>query len=446
MKKVVILLTLILAVISLALGLGKGKIVSATSPLASEAWSTPKVISTGVANAKRAVLKADPSNPGKLMVLFISMQSNDTTAIDPYFTVSQDFGVNWSTPALVHESPSLESKQINFDFDGQGTAHATWLEGRGLAYANSDDWNLSYQMLSNSSQNLGVTITSPAVAAFGNNIHIIWSEADTNNPDPLKKEPNILYTRSKDGGATWLANPIYLTNTGATSQSPSISSDSAGNIHIVWQEYKGLDPVTVERLFDIKYVKGTVSENSVSWSTPITITSLITSSSYFSTEEPQLRENNGEIQVTTTVIYQQPAEQYIYLLKCRANCTNLSNWTNKNSISGQSLYVNVEPFYLGSSHAELLGCDYVFFDGASPDNAQNKEQIWLSNGCFGWTNPRKAITTEDIRALRPSANSLNNWLYLTYEKEVQTESGNANQIYFQSNESDYGAYLPMLRK
>ncbi|MBK7919606.1 MAG: exo-alpha-sialidase [Chloroflexi bacterium] len=443
MKKVVILLTLILAVISLALGLGKGKIVSATSPLASEAWSTPKVISTGVANAKRAVLKADPSNPGKLMVLFISMQSNDTTAIDPYFTVSQDFGVNWSTPALVHESPSLESKQINFDFDDQGTAHAAWLEGRGLAYANSANWSTSFQTLSNPNGDPGVT--TPAVATFGSNIHIVWSEGNTNDPNPIKTVPNILYTRSKDRGATWLAEPMVLTNTGLDSVSPAITVDPAGNVHIVWQEYKGLND-TNNRLFDIKYVKGTVSENSVSWSTPITITSLITSSSYFSTEEPQLRENNGEIQVTTTVIYQQPAEQYIYLLKCRANCTNLSNWTNKNSISGQSLYVNVEPFYLGSSHAELLGCDYIFFDGASPDNTQDKEQIWMANSCFGWTNQPKTITTADIRALRPSTDSLNNWLYLTYEKEVQTESGNANQIYFLSNESDYGAYLPMLRR
>ncbi|MBK7178687.1 MAG: hypothetical protein IPH82_16160 [Chloroflexi bacterium] len=99
MKKVVILLTLILAVLLFCWDWEREN-RSGQHPLAST-WSTPKVISTGVANAKRPVLKLIPSNPGKLMVSSFSMQSNVTTAIDPLLYGVSRLESTWSTPALV---------------------------------------------------------------------------------------------------------------------------------------------------------------------------------------------------------------------------------------------------------------------------------------------------------------------------------------------------------
>ncbi|MBP6473239.1 MAG: hypothetical protein KBE23_10870 [Chloroflexi bacterium] len=440
MKKAVVFLIFVLTGFLLAVSLGRETAVAETAVPVGNTWSTPKVISTGITNAKRPVIQADPNQPGKIMVLFISQAANNTP-IDPFYTVSQNYGTTWTTPAAIHESVGVESKQIHFDFDDQGTAHAAWREGRALAYANSANWSTSFQTLSNPNGDPGVT--TPAVATFGSNIHIVWSEGNTNDPNPLKTVPNILYTRSKDRGATWLTEPLVLTNTGFDSVSPAITVDPAGNVHVVWQE---LQFDTGIGNYVVNYVKGTVSTNSVTWSTPINISNAIDTSSSFSSQEPRITYTNTGLKVTLTTIFQQPAEQYVYLLSCRSSCENLNRWTNEGGVSGTALYVNIEPVDLASSPSDRLGCTYVFFDGATTDNLSGKEQVWMANSCNGWTNAREEITDTTIRALRPSSASQANWLYLTYEESLTNDSGNANQIYFQSNESDYGAYLPMLRK
>lgn len=442
MKKAVVLLTFVLTLFLLVLSQGKHTAVAETAVPNSNTWSTPKMISTGITNAKRPVIQADPNQPGKVMVFFIS-QSPLNVALDPYYTISQNNGATWTAPTAVHQSPGVESKQIHFDFDDQGAAHAAWREGRALVYANSSNWSTTYKTLSNPSGDPGVT--TPVVATFGSNIHIVWSEGDISDPDSLKQVPNILYTRSTDRGATWLAQPIVLTNSGLDSVSPSITTDSLGNVHIVWQEleYDGLigDFINV-----IYYVKGTVSTNNVTWSTPINISNAINASGTFSSQEPRIISTSTGLKVTLSTIFQQPSEQYVYLLSCRVNCENPSRWTNEGSVSGTALYVNIEPVDLASAPTDRLGCVQVFFDGATTDNLSGKEQVWMANSCNGWTNARQEITDTTLRALRPSSASQANWLYLAYEESLTNDAGNANQIYFQSNESDYGAYLPMLRR
>lgn len=442
MKKAAVLLTLVLTLFLLALSLGKHTAVAETAVPNSNTWSVPKIISTGITNAKRPVIQADPNQPGKVMVLFIS-QSPLNTPLDPYYTVSQNNGVTWTAPTAVHQSPGVESKQIHFDFDDQGTAHAAWREGRSLAYANSGNWSTSFKTLSNPDGDPGVT--TPALATFGSNIHIVWSEGNTSDPDFYKQVPNILYTRSTDHGATWLAQPVVLTNTVLDSVSPSITTDSLGNVHIVWQELVN-DALIGDFINVAYYVKGTVSANNVTWSTPINISNAIDASGTFSSQEPRIISTSTGLKVTVTAIFQQPVEQYVYLLSCRVNCENPSRWTNEGSVSGTALYVNIEPVDLASAPTDRLGCVQVFFDGATTDNPSGKEQVWMANSCNGWTNARQEITDTTLRALRPSSASQTNWLYLAYEESLTNEAGNTNQIYFQSNESDYGAYLPMLRR
>jgi hypothetical protein len=77
-----------------------------------------------------------------------------------------------------------------------------------------------------------------ASSAFGNvqaavdtadNIHLVWQ-----NTPPGDGE--LYYKKSMNGGATWTPNQ-RITWTSASSESPSLSVDSLGNIHVVWEEY-----------------------------------------------------------------------------------------------------------------------------------------------------------------------------------------------------------------
>ncbi|MCB8985032.1 MAG: hypothetical protein H6659_14465 [Ardenticatenaceae bacterium] len=440
MKKTVGLLLVVVIGALWALAWREQTAVAETAVPDADTWSSPKVISTGITNAKRPVIKADPNTPGKVMVVFISQQINNTP-IDPYYTLSTNYGVNWTTPSPIHQS-GVESKQIDFDFDNQGTAHAVWRENRSLAYANSSNWAGSFKTLSAPTGDPGVT--TPSIGTFGSNIHVVWSEANTGDPNPIKTVPNIYYSRSTNRGANWLATPVAITSTGLDSVSPSIAVDAAGNVHVVWQELE-FDQTLLDFVFKVKYVKGTVSANSVSWSAPLTISNAIVASP-FDAHEPHILATNSGLEVTLTTIFQQPVEQYVYLLSCRSSCESLSKWTNQGNVSGPALYVNVEPVDLASSPTNRLGCTHVFFDGATTDNPEGKEQVWMANGCRGWNAPRTPITDNLTRALRPSSDSLDNWLYLAYEEAIVIETGNTNKIYFLSNESDYGMYLPVVIK
>jgi len=443
MKRVNVLLWLVL--IGLLGGLTFAALpgVAADTAVAPAAnWTTAKVISTGVANAKRPVIQAAPNQAGRIMTVFVSQQA-DNTPLDPYYTISNDFGATWTTPAPVHQSPGVESKQAHFDFDSQGVAHVAWREGRGLAYANSGGWAASYKVLSSPAAEPGVT--TPVVATYGNNVHIVWSEGNINDPNDLKKVPNIYYTRSTDRGTHWLAAPVALGANFFDSVSPSLTVDDAGNVHVVWQELaiQGTPPQIVNV---VKYVKGTVSANNVVWGVPIDISQRIVTSTAFNAQEPRITVSGALIEVTLTAIFQQPSEQYIYLMRCTTNCNNVNNWSNLGSVSGQSLYVNVEPVDLASTLTRRLNCTYVFFDGATTNDVSGREQVWTADGCRGWGAGRALITNNTARDLRPSSAAHEKWLYLVYEEVVQVTGGNNNKIYFMANEAESQLYLPVVAK
>jgi hypothetical protein len=72
----------------------------------------------------------------------------------------------------------------------------------------------------------------PRVAVDSNdNIHIVWEDRSS-GPDEILQE--IYYKRTTDGGLTWTAkrlswNPDYSTH-------PCIATDTMGNIHVAWQD------------------------------------------------------------------------------------------------------------------------------------------------------------------------------------------------------------------
>lgn len=441
--------------------LGNGRLVAETAVINTPppGWSNPLLVSPGINNAKRPVVKADPSQPGRLMILFISHNSNTLArALNPYFTVSTNNGQSWSTPAPIHNSP-VESKQIHFAFDNQGRAHAVWREGDSLttlAYANSSNWASSYRSLT-AMGNPGVT--SPVVATFGNNVHLAWSEANINSPDPVRQESNIYYLRSTDRGANWPSSATLLTTAGGA-ESPYMVVDNSGHLHLIWQELSNViwDPNTglpIGVYYQVKYMRGNVTPGAVTWSTPISLSSLIQSGGVpFNAQEPRLLFEGGRLTVAFTTIFNPDAgygQQSIYLMSCQANCQNLGNWTNHNGVSGAALFVNIEPVNLAANLVRTINCTYVFFDGATEENVARNEQVWSQNSCAGWSAARSPITPEVVRALRPSADVLNRWTYLAYEDVTRADDGNGNvtnnnKIYFMAYQSDYRLLLPIIRK
>jgi len=99
------------------------------------------------------------------------------------------------------------------------------------------DFDPSAMILSDSS----VDGFNPAIAVSGNNVHVVWHDNSAGNSD-------IVYTRSTDGGATF-SQPINLSNNPGTSHHPAIAI-SGDNVYVVWHD-------ETPGNFDILYTRST---------------------------------------------------------------------------------------------------------------------------------------------------------------------------------------------
>ena len=68
----------------------------------------------------------------------------------------------------------------------------------------------------------------PAIAASGNNVHVVW-------PDDTALNFDILYRRSTDGGTTFPNVIKNLSSNTGLSSSPEIAL-SSNNVYVVWQD------------------------------------------------------------------------------------------------------------------------------------------------------------------------------------------------------------------
>ena len=121
--------------------------------------------------------------------------------------------------------------------------HVVWQDDTAgntdILYRKSADGGASFTgPIKNLSGNAGVSI-APAMAASGNNVHVVWEDNTPGNSD-------ILYRRSIDGGSTFPNIIKNLSSNAGFSFNPAIAV-SGNNVHVVWQD------VTGETEFDILY-------------------------------------------------------------------------------------------------------------------------------------------------------------------------------------------------
>jgi hypothetical protein len=67
--------------------------------------------------------------------------------------------------------------------------------------------------------------SSPDLVAAGQSVYVVWRQYD-----------GLYLTSSADGGTTWISPTLILTSTGSM-DSPTITRDAAGTLHLAWVEY-----------------------------------------------------------------------------------------------------------------------------------------------------------------------------------------------------------------
>ncbi|MCX6010195.1 MAG: Ig-like domain-containing protein, partial [Chloroflexi bacterium] len=126
--------------------------------------------------------------------------------------------------------------------DSSGNPHIVWLQGPGgigaitninldevyYACRNTSEWSLPLNISNNSNVSREPRITIEP----SDNIHIVWIDGYTKNPEQgISGQPNIYYKKKVNITGSWSVTS-QITEGGALS--PNIAADGTGNLHLVF--------------------------------------------------------------------------------------------------------------------------------------------------------------------------------------------------------------------
>jgi hypothetical protein len=175
------------------------------------------------------------------------------------FQVKADepFQPNVRVNELVEVPPTAYQFTPDVAIDSSGNIYVVWYDGRignyDIYFANSTDGGDTFSANKKINDDVGgAEQRDPKIAVDdAGNIYIVWT-------DHRDDEIDIYFTNSSDGGNTFSTN-IKVNNDiedGAQIE-PSIAVDGAGNIYVVWKEYRNGEN-------DIYFAKSTDGGNSFS--------------------------------------------------------------------------------------------------------------------------------------------------------------------------------------
>ena len=184
----------------------------------------------------------DVDNSGNpYVVWFDSTPGNE----EIYFKKSPDKGTTWSTNQRLTWNAG-DSSHPAIDVNSSGHINIVWHDDTSgnyeIYYKKSTNGGAGWAMSGRLTWTVGGSLVPDIAADTFGLTHVVWYE-DTST------FPEIYYTKSTDGGASWLKSQ-RLTWTSGNSRDPAIAADPFGYIHLVWTD---LTPGN----WEIYYKKGT---------------------------------------------------------------------------------------------------------------------------------------------------------------------------------------------
>jgi hypothetical protein len=145
------------------------------------------------------------------------------------------------------------SRQPHIVVSPAGVVHVAWSDdptnSQGqyrILYRRSFDNGQSFSSPVTISTGTGAALR-PKMALSGDRVYMVWMQDPDTAQESNTKE--IMFSRSLNGGASFSA-PVNLSNTPGHSQEARIAVDSAGTIHVVWDEASPSRHVAIRRSFD----------------------------------------------------------------------------------------------------------------------------------------------------------------------------------------------------
>ena len=210
-------------------------------------WQTSDIrLDTGDALGRTTSTTQQLSSDGKghVYVIWEDQRNGD---VDIYFNYSHDYGVTWQASDIRLDTGDVPGANHSFypqlNSDSKGDVYVVWEDsrnGRTDIYFNySHDYGVTWQA-NDLRLDIGVapgarTSGAPQISSDSKgNVYVVWG--DTRNGGI----GSIYFNYSKDNGVTWQANVIRLDTGHVPGKTPSwypqISNDSKGHVYVVWSD------------------------------------------------------------------------------------------------------------------------------------------------------------------------------------------------------------------
>lgn len=329
----------------------------------------------------------------------------------------------WPAARVVAATPGA-SEAPSLALEANGRVHVAWAEAGATAniisYTTSSDWGNSWTPLETITSTITQTrLFNPSIALDAGKPRVAWSEraprippfydiftsekpggaaawstaqeiatfGDSRVPyllvdvagrahllweDDEPGQPQIFYSSLEAG--SWIT-PTNVSTSTVDSFAPSLALDAEGNLHAVW--HRPADNSVIQ------YSKGSRSDSGVTWSSPITISGVLTQATY-----PRITSSGGGVYVVWSQRISDT--QAIYFTRWVSG----TGWlATPLAIPGsQSSITSVPPYSLVALNPVLasdgLGNLHVAWHGMRPGDTM--EEIYYSTSWDGgttWSEP-----------------------------------------------------------
>jgi len=234
-------------------------------------WSAPTTIVSGSYNELPS-LAADKNGN-----VYLTWNSDaNPSAFQIYY--SKYNGTSWSSPVAISSgNPDDNAWDSQITIDSSGNPHVAYnfitstspADVYDIYYTkwNGSGWTAPITLSQANTFNLYPSITADLVGK----VHVAWKR--TQLPDPPSFSYSFEFLHRFWNGTSWSSATSFSgLATGVNESHPEITTDINNNAHVVWQEVGTFTDI----LFKIMYSKW----NSVSWSSPFTVTTASNQNSF----------------------------------------------------------------------------------------------------------------------------------------------------------------------
>ena len=208
-------------------------------------WTTSQVVSTdSTGNSLYPSVATDSQGNVHVVWEDNTNYASAGTDWDVFYKLWNASTQMWGTTQVVSTDSTGSSYNPRIATDDQRNLHITWRDQTNYNSSGSD-WDIFYKMWNVSAQTWESTQVvstestgnsqNPSIATDAQmNVHVVWE--DNTNYTNSGMDYDIFYKSWIATSKTWTTTQVVSNESTSNSQHPSITTDSQGNVHIVWED------------------------------------------------------------------------------------------------------------------------------------------------------------------------------------------------------------------